>query len=64
MQVQNQESDEEELGLLTQYIGLARGQTSNQTTKMATLENVELEKLKKPQTLLTLSTELTITKVS
>ena len=40
----NQESDEEELGLLTQYIGPARGQTS---TKTATSEAMELEKLKK-----------------
>ena len=45
--VQNQESDEEELGLLTQYIGPARGQTSSKTTKTATSENVELGKLKK-----------------
>ncbi|MCY4327356.1 MAG: hypothetical protein OXC53_07200 [Rhodobacteraceae bacterium] len=44
---QNQESDEEEMGLLTQYIGPARGQISNKTTKTATSENIELEKLKK-----------------
>jgi len=46
-QEQYQSSDDEELGLLTQYIGLARGQSSSQPTKTATTETVELAKLKR-----------------
>ena len=44
----NHKSDEEELGLLTQYIGSARGQKSSKPTKTSTSEAVELDNLKEP----------------